>query len=972
MPDDKSLPSIAVVAVHGVGEHERGSSARSIADLLLRLRHPNDDAQYTSFRENALRIPTRPAVVAPKPKTTKRGSIFDELSHYLRDELASTDPSMMDTMPSPTELPPSAAEAAAGGRPTYRSSESRWGRYAPEYDFMRGQLEDYRSSGDPYDTLRLEGHPLSESKPSDAAHPTAVVHIYEMYWSDLSRLGTSLLSIFGELYQLLFHLAHLSRQAVEHALVEYKDDRAWRWYASLTQWAVRLLTVFVPVSWLTMLTTVLGILVLAVPNEKKPFVVATIAGLVVFGSVWRAAYVRSGRDALGVLLWPLIPLSGTAVGGFLWWWMRSENRDQHPAHADRLMLVTWMLVAGVILWFVYRAYARVRPGVRGIGMAAYGAALLSTGWVISTVSAAEMSARTTNVFEVETVGVVAIWYSLYLVATLAAILGIWNRWRLRRARRQAAPHDVKRVELQIERASHAGWTARTTIALSSALVLLLTFVLWAATLKVSNAVVPDALKQSYTPFFPRFFGGPGSYEKFFANVIGTTAGAGFPLVLIVMALLGLVLLIAFLPAVLQELAAPRSGERFEARTGAPSAPDANGASAKDNNPWSRAALDGDRAQRLGKWLSFGYGAVTFSVVLLFVAVFVLQPATSILHWLQPDAYPLLGNLQHNAHDLILTLGTLLATTSVSVMVVSRRLEALALGFRPMLDAALDVDNYLREHPRERTPRARIAERYVSLLRYLSHWRDGKDQPYRAIIIVSHSQGTVISADLLGFLQVERDPELSGAAAGSGRRTPPLMLFTMGSPLRQLYGFSFPHLYRWIRDPAAAWGGRPRAKGRPPRFGGPTPSDETHVVTPPYIADDAVPDPTDLGLTRWVNAYRSGDYVGRALWRSDVPDLTWVYRSAPADARDRLAPGAANGTPATFVTEDLSGTRRELCLGAGAHTHYWDSTARAVALELDRLIRHGLAVPAAPVAASKAVYTSGQQSDAAPTTEPRPR
>jgi hypothetical protein len=379
----------------------------------------------------------------------------------------------------------------------------------------------------------------------------------------------------------------------------------------------------------------------------------------------------------------------------------------------------------------------------------------------------------------------------------------------------------------------------------------------------------------------------------------------------------------------------------------------------------RAALEGDRAERLGKWLSVGYAVVTVSVVLLFAAVFVLQPLTSILHWVQPDAYPLLGRLQRNAHDLILTLGTLLATTSVSVIVVSRRLETLALGFRPMLDAALDVDNYLREHPRDRTPRARIAERYVSLMRYLAHWRDGKDQPYRAVIIVSHSQGTVISADVLGFLQVERDPELMAAGPGGSQRIPPFMLFTMGSPLRQLYGFSFPHLYRWLRDPTAAWGGRPRATGRPTRFGGPTPSDELHVVTPPYIPDNAVPDPADLGLTRWVNAYRTGDYVGRALWRPDVPDVTWVYRSAPSDAEDRLAPGGANGPPPTFVTEDLTGSRRELCLGAGAHTHYWDATARAVALELDRLVRHGLVVPPAPVVAPKAAFSATQRSDAAP-------
>ena len=31
------------------------------------------------------------------------------------------------------------------------------------------------------------------------------------------------------------------------------------------------------------------------------------------------------------------------------------------------------------------------------------------------------------------------------------------------------------------------------------------------------------------------------------------------------------------------------------------------------------------------------------------------------------------------------------------------------------------------------------------------------------------------------------------------------------------------------------------------------------------------------------------------------------------------------------------TRREFCIGAGAHTHYWDRTAPQIAVQLDELI-----------------------------------
>jgi esterase/lipase superfamily enzyme len=76
----------------------------------------------------------------------------------------------------------------------------------------------------------------------------------------------------------------------------------------------------------------------------------------------------------------------------------------------------------------------------------------------------------------------------------------------------------------------------------------------------------------------------------------------------------------------------------------------------------------------------------------------------------------------------------------------------------------------------------MAERFASLLRYVGSRRavvDGKSAPFfDRIIIVSHSQGTVIAADLLRFLRV------TGAELGlvDGR----FRLVTMGSPLHQLY------------------------------------------------------------------------------------------------------------------------------------------------------------------------------------------
>jgi hypothetical protein len=66
------------------------------------------------------------------------------------------------------------------------------------------------------------------------------------------------------------------------------------------------------------------------------------------------------------------------------------------------------------------------------------------------------------------------------------------------------------------------------------------------------------------------------------------------------------------------------------------------------------------------------------------------------------------------------------------------------------------------------PRARIAERYVSLLRYIAARRDSHDPQlpyYGSVVIVAHSLGSLISADLLHFLKEEPDEALRSLGYG---------------------------------------------------------------------------------------------------------------------------------------------------------------------------------------------------------------
>ena len=102
----------------------------------------------------------------------------------------------------------------------------------------------------------------------------------------------------------------------------------------------------------------------------------------------------------------------------------------------------------------------------------------------------------------------------------------------------------------------------------------------------------------------------------------------------------------------------------------------------------------------------------------------------------------------------------------------------------------------------------------------------------------------------------------------------------------------------------------------------------------WTGTSAVPDPTQLGADVWVNAYRSGDYVGRYLWRPE--GCVFSYDTAGDEIAQPWRIDLYQGAIASVTDAPI--TRREFCIGAGAHTHYWDRTAPMIALELDRLIK----------------------------------
>jgi len=230
------------------------------------------------------------------------------------------------------------------------------------------------------------------------------------------------------------------------------------------------------------------------------------------------------------------------------------------------------------------------------------------------------------------------------------------------------------------------------------------------------------------------------------------------------------------------------------------------------------------------------------------------------------------------------------------------------GLRVPLDVALDVDNYMREFPRNAIPRVRMLARAQALFDALA--RGGYDR----VVVVSHSQGTVLASETLRWMSSQslgRDQPGRAIRLKKRLNCGSVRLLTLGSPLRQLYAARFPKLYAWVLADHADRNG-PRAE--------------------------------DVGVDRWANAFGSGDYVGRWLWARRVKpprkyhplidDLEpGLGRALAYDAFDPMPPDiAALQHQAEFET----------CVGYDAHTHYFDLPGSAgepqvVALLADDLI-----------------------------------
>jgi hypothetical protein len=829
-------PTIAVVAVHGVADQKPGDSARTIAQMLLGLRH-GLDTRFTSFREFGLALPNRRVGVEADPPGAHETRAASPASRFAKRFTL---------------------------RPEF-IRESRGGTISePDYRFMREQLRKYVQTGDDavYQTVRLEGGRLSD----DAAGQGRVsVHIYEAYWADLSRVSDRVYRIVGEFYQLILHLPFLGLQAIEYRRHAPDNPNLKWWGVHRSVYGICLWIFTLPLPILNILLLALGLTVLPelIDGAWHSYVAVGLAAIVstIFTGVYllRRRVIRSPTawgPGLAVAL--IVTLLIARAVGF-----GSSSGHVTSGLYRELGFVCWLGI-GAALYPFFRGYNRHRPGILPLTLLLYFSItpVLAVALYRQENSVAGLQQAMLRTLELTFFLLWACWLVLAVVTTLHLLCG-WVA-RLARASFRAGSASARAL-----------FTGMLALSLSISIFSQVTILLWAALLTtVAPMLVPDDVL-----FTPMIFRDPSvtpdkaTVAHFLTTLLNLNGAPIFVGGVFLTAVVVLLVLWAMWPSVWTELRPVRP------------------------IPGAGAAT---RAERYGHWLSSGFRLMRVAGELTAIGVIVATLIAGITFWTsrvggRPIQWSGVFSTTPDALFRSLAIFGAITGTAAGLLALGRIADDLALGFRPALDVLLDVDNYLRDHPRERTPRARIAERYTTLLRYLCRWENrlagSSPSRYDAIVIIAHSQGTAITSDLLRFLRRERrenpafEPDLDrllSEAPADGRL--PVYFFTMGCPLRQLYRLRFPDLYRWVdpADPATGTG----------------------------------PDPETLGVTRWVNVYRSGDYVGRSLW-------------TPESDPDLFTPSAKPRT--------IDAIRSENCIGAGAHTHYWDETAPMVAAELDRLI-----------------------------------
>ena len=846
-----SKPPTAVIVVHGVADQARGETAAAVAAQLAHAR--SGSVQRSELPINVPHL--LPASGFTRWEATGLGGVVKSLrqsrgSDFLEPDLGG-DPRHRPAAP----LPNSARGTAPHGGPTADEGV----RYT---DYLLAKARAVSSTGP---NPAVYEAPCFEVHAGDGTR----LDVFEMHWADLSRLSSSAPRIVSELFTLLFHLSKLGADAVGLAATKFADNRPLQWLNFCQRNADWLYS-----RWLALVSLQLVVCVLLVlPRGVLPgrALGSLAAGLLAALSVAVAALwvYRSKVSWLKASLACIVPGVLAAIALVL-------LVGSHWPTAAPWLMAGWIAVIVALHDGLLRFCERRFRAVLGIGrlllaltlaMVLKGGQLFGLnnwdGWALGVLNAAEGLL----------LGQVAIWMLLTPLVVGMVVSGMLAG---RAARPRSASADATTTVHQ------AVVTGRLGLFVSLGVFLAVTMMIWTMIGAPLKSLAADL---HYTPWW---FGSTLMPAAEFVQQRMANSTENFaPVALGLLVLLGFIAL-SFLPSLLVEVR----------------------------------ATGGVKTAQLGRWLTLGFRAIErlacwwswLLLPLLLVAAMVLAasqwqqwadhqdctaaqraaasdgnciaPITTQVHDLTDRLLEFWSPTKSASNKALASLVLALTGGAAGLIAIGGMAFKKVRALRAPLDAALDVDNHFREFPRDAISRVQIVERYVALLeRVLA-------AGHTEIAIVSHSQGTVITADLLRYLQQRerllRPEQVDGDAlvALGARLRGHVRLLTVGSPLRQLYALRFPVMYGWVLGDANG------------AFRGPSPA--------------------ALGAVRWINLWGSGDYVGRWLWA-----------------------GAGGAQPAAlqFPEEDYGPTLRshdgwhDQCLGADAHTHYFELGQAAVTAAL---------------------------------------
>ena len=193
---------VAVIAVHGIADQRAGQTVRELARLLCH--GGTGEPRYVQGEITEVLVPV--AKLEPGGAASPTGT---------RDEAERT-----------SQRPGTPSGFYQAQQPEARGDARVRDLGVALNDYLLGRL--VLAEGEAlYESTRISLRRRANDRPVD---------IFELYWADLSRLGTGGWRALSALYQLFFHLGTLAADIVDHVSLSAGRGGAWRVLQRMHAW----------------------------------------------------------------------------------------------------------------------------------------------------------------------------------------------------------------------------------------------------------------------------------------------------------------------------------------------------------------------------------------------------------------------------------------------------------------------------------------------------------------------------------------------------------------------------------------------------------------------------------------------------------------------------------------------------------------------------------------------------------------